>query len=46
MGGGTPKREEKKKRKNIVFNYNVFKSEYSIQSLLLVAFVLLTCSMA
>lgn len=44
-GGGYPQEGEKKKRKNTVFNCNVFKSEYSIQSLLLVAFVLLTCAM-
>ena len=46
MGVGTLKEEEKKKRKNTEFNYNVFKSEYSIQPLLLVAFVLLSCGMA
>ena len=34
--GGHPQEREKKKRKNTECNYNVFKSEYSIQSLLLV----------
>lgn len=38
-GGVQAQEKEKKKRKNIEFNYSVFKSEYSIQSLLLVCLV-------
>ena len=35
--GGHPQEREKKKRKNTECNHKVFKSEYSIQSLLLAA---------